>query len=163
MHYGDAVPDGLFWFDCFPPQAIAWASLSRTSPTVTRAPNRRAGALQLLHRITVAFNPSSSFTDAAQLCPTEVCNHIGWPVGRLFLVDDDSPARFIPNPYLAVQRGSPVSGFRGPPKLYEWDLTNRLVLQHRVAQGNRAGLTRSVAFSILEGYWPNSGPGILIR
>jgi hypothetical protein len=150
--YGDMnIPKGIFWLDCFPlPDncvGVAFENITERK----RTEQTKAGALRLLHKITVAINGSTVAADAAQVCLREVCQQIGWPVGRLFLVDEHSATRFVPNPIWYFSDAHRFAGFRQATEMFEQDLTNKFVLDHRMRQGKKAGLTRSVGFSVLEG------------
>jgi hypothetical protein len=152
VRYGDAVgPERVFWFDCFPLFGNCVGAAFENITERKRSEQTKAGALQLLHRITVAINGSTTAADAAQVCLREVCQQIGWPVGRLFLTDEHSATRFVPNPIWYFSDAHRFEGFRQATEMFERDLTNKFVLDYRMRQGTKAGLTRSVGFSVLEG------------
>jgi hypothetical protein len=151
LEYHDArIPEGVFWVDCFPlPDQCVGVALENITERkrMTQAQGR---ALQLLHRITVFLNDAPSVLGAAQYCVDEICVQIGWPVGRLFLSDDMSPSRFLPNPVWHFSDPTRFRAFRKATEMYECDLTNKLALEYRTLQGRQAGLTKSVGFSIVE-------------
>lgn len=107
--------------------------------------------MRLLHKIIMAINGSITAAGAAEVCLREVCQQIGWPVGRLFITDEHSATRFVPNPIWYFSDAHRFEGFRQATEMFERDLTNKFVLEHRLQQGKNAGLTRSVGFSVLEG------------
>ena len=72
-------------------------------------------------------------------------------MGRLFLTDEHSATRFVPNPIWYFSDAHRFEGFRQATEMFEQDLTNKFVLDYRMRQGTKAGLTRSVGFSVLEG------------
>jgi hypothetical protein len=152
VRYADSrIPERVFWFDCFPLFGNCVGAAFENITERKRSEQTKAGALQLLHRITVAINGSTTAADAAQVCLREVCQQIGWPVGRLFLTDEHSPTRFVPNPIWYFSDAHRFEGFRQATEMFERDLTNKFVLDYRMRQGIKAGLTRSVGFSVLEG------------
>jgi hypothetical protein len=152
VHYADSrVPERVFWFDCFPlPGGCVGAAFENITER-KRSELTKAAALELLHRITVAINGSTVAATAAQVCLREVCQQIGWPVGRLFLADEHSATRFVPNPIWYFSDAHRFEGFRRATEMFEQDLTNKFVLDYRVRQGTKAGLIRSLGFSVLEG------------
>jgi hypothetical protein len=99
----------------------------------------------------MAINGSITAAGAAEVCLPEVCQQIGWPEGRLFITDEHSATRFVPNPIWYFSDAHRFEGFRQATEMFERDLTNKFVLEHRLQQGKKAGLTRSVGFSVLEG------------
>ena len=152
VRYADSrLPERVFWFDCFPLFGNCVGAAFENITERKRSEQTKAGALQLLHRITVAINGSTTAADAAQVCLQEVCQQIGWPVGRLFLTDEHSATRFVPNPIWYFSDAHRFEGFRQATEMFEQDLTNKFVLDYRMRQGTKAGLTRSVGFSVLEG------------
>jgi hypothetical protein len=150
--YGDMnIPKSVFWLDCFPlPDNCVGVAFENITERKRRE-QTKAGALRLLHKITVAINGSNIAAEAAQVCLREVCQQIGWPVGRLFLTDEHSATRFVPNPIWYFSDAHRFAGFRQATEMFEQDLTNKFVLDYRMRQGKKAGLTRSVGFSVLEG------------
>lgn len=145
------IPEGIFRMECFPlPNRCAGLALENiTEHKFTIDSQDRA--LQLLHRIALFLNETPKVLEAAQFCVDEVCKQIGWPVGRFFLSDETSPSHFLPNPVWHFSDVHRFEAFRRATELYERDLTNKLALEHRVAQGRKAGLTKSVGFSVVEG------------
>jgi hypothetical protein len=152
VRYADPhMAERVFWFDCFPlPRNCVGAAFENITER-KRSEQTKAAALQLLHRITVAINGSTVAANAAHVCLREVCQQIGWPVGRLFLTDEHSATRFVPNPIWYFSDAHRFEGFRRATEMFEQDLTNKFVLDYRMRQGTKAGLTRSVGFSVLEG------------
>jgi hypothetical protein len=98
-----------------------------------------------------AINGSITAAGAAEVCLREVCQQIGWPVGRLFVTDEHSATKFVPNPIWYFSDAHRFEGFRQATEMFDRGLTNKFVLEHRLQQGKNAGLTRSVGFSVLEG------------
>ena len=151
FEYRDArIPQGVFWVDCFPlPDRCVGVALENITERkrMTQAQGR---ALRLLHRITVFLNDGPTVLEAAQFCVDEICTQIGWPVGRFFLSDDMSPSRFLPNPIWHINDPHRFKAFRRATEMYECDLTNKLALEYRTLQGQKAGLTKSVGFSVIE-------------
>jgi hypothetical protein len=151
FEYRDArIPEGVFWIDCFPlPDRCVGVALENITERkrMTQAQGR---ALQLLHRITLFLNDAPTVLEAAQFCVEEICTQIGWPVGRFFLSDDMSASRFLPNSVWHLSDLHRFKAFRKATELYESDLTNKLALEHRTIQGQKAGLTKSVGFSVVE-------------
>jgi hypothetical protein len=143
--------DSVFWFDCFPLSGNCVGTVFENITERKRIEQTKVGALRLLHKITIAINGSTIATDAAQVCLREVCQQIGWPVGRLFLIDEHSATRFVPNPIWYFSDAHRFEGFRQATEMFEQDLTNKFVLDYRMRQGKKAGLTRSVGFWVLEG------------
>ncbi len=144
------IPEGIFRMDCFPlPHRCAGLVVENITER-KRTIKSQNDALQLLHRVTLFLNGASTVTDAAQFCVDEICKQIGWPVGRFFLSDEASPSRFLPNPVWHVSDVHRFAAFRRATELYERDLTNRLALEHRMTQGRKAGLAKSVGFSVVE-------------
>jgi hypothetical protein len=144
------IPAGVFWMDCFPlPQRCVGLALENITERKSTIDNQ-SRALQLLHRIALFLNKASDALEAAQFCVHEICKQIGWPVGRFFLSDEASPSRFLPNPVWHFSDAHRFEAFRKATELYERDLTNKLALEYRVTQGRRAGLAKSVGFSVVE-------------
>jgi hypothetical protein len=152
VHYADSrVPERVFWFDCFPLPGHCVGAAFENITERKRSELTKAAALELLHRITVAINGSTVAANAAQVCLREVCQQIGWPVGRLFLADEHSATRFVPNPIWYFSDAHRFESFRRATEMFEQDLTNKFVLDYRMRQGTKAGLIRSLGFSVLEG------------
>jgi hypothetical protein len=151
LAYRDSrIPDGVFWIDCFPlPGRCVGLALENITDR-KRMTENQTRSLQVMHRITVVVNESSSVLEAAQFCVDEICTQIGWPVGRLFLADEMSKSRFLPNPVWHFSEPRRFRAFRKATELYERDLTNKLSLEYRAEQGRKAGLTRSIGFKIVE-------------
>lgn len=149
--YRDArIPEGVFWVDCFPlPDRCVGVAVENITERkrMTQAQGR---ALKLLHSVTLFLNDAPSVFDAAQFCVDEVCTQIGWPVGRFFLSDETSPSRFTANPVWHFSDARRFKAFRKATELYECDFTNKLALEYRTVQGQKAGLTKSVGFSVVE-------------
>ena len=150
--YGDSrIPEGVFWVDCFPvarPMCRAW----RRKHHRTQAHDSGSGPrLQLLHRITLFLNDAPTALEAAQFCIDEICAQIGWPVGRFFLSDDSFRFAISAQPGVALQRSAVVSRLSAkPPNCTNSNVTNRLALEYRTIQGQKAGLTKSVGFKVVE-------------
>jgi hypothetical protein len=154
LSYGDeGIPESIFWVECFPLPANCVGVAIENVTERRKAEQAAARDLQLLHHITVALNASTDPLDAAQFCLAEVCRQINWPVGRLFLVDEECTTKFLPNSVWHFSDEVRFQGFREVTEMYERDLENKFVLEYRVRQGRRAGLTRSVGFSVVEGDW----------
>jgi hypothetical protein len=144
------IPEGVFWIDCFPlPDRCVGVAVENITDR-KRATQGQNRALQLLHRVTLFMNDAPTFLSAAQFCVDEICAQIGWPVGRFFLSDESNPSRFLANPVWHFSDPQRFRAFRRATELYELDFTNRLALGHRTIQGQRAGLVRSVGFSVVE-------------
>jgi hypothetical protein len=145
------VRGGLFCFDCFPlPGNCVGTAFEKTTDQV-KGELDKSGALQLLHRITVAINDSTNVADAAQVYLREVCQHIGWPVGHLFVVGESSATRSAAKPLWHASDSHRFFAFREASERFERDLTNKFLLEYRIWQAKRAGLTRSLGFAVLEG------------
>jgi hypothetical protein len=149
--YRDArVPEGVFWIDCFPlPDGCVGVALENITES-KRMTQAQGHALQLLHRITVFLNDAPTALVAAQFCIDEICSETGWPVGRFFLSDEERPSRYLPNPVWHLSDPQRFKAFRKATELYELNVTNRLTLEYRTIQGQRAGLTKSVGFKVVE-------------
>lgn len=144
------IPEGVFWIDCFPlPNRCVGVAIENITEQ-KRVTQGQSLALRLLHRVTLFLNDAPGVLDAAQFCVDEVCTQIGWPVGRFFLADEASPSRFLPNPVWHFRDSRHFQAFRKATELFESDLTNKLALEHRTLQGQKAGLARSVGFSVVE-------------
>jgi hypothetical protein len=152
FEYCDArIPKGVFWIDCFPlPERCVGAAVENITER-KRNTEAQGRALRLLHCITVFLNEAPTALEATQFCVDEICKQIGWPVGRFFLSDEGSLTRFLPNPVWHFSDVRRFEAFRRATELYERDLTNKLALEHRVTQGRKAGLRKSVGFSVVEG------------
>jgi hypothetical protein len=151
LTYQDSrIAESVFWVDCFPlPERCVGVTFENITERkrMTQAQGR---ALQLLHRITMFLNDAPTVFDAAQFCVDEICTQIGWPVGRFFLSDEVSPSRFRSNPVWHFSDPNRFRAFRKATEMYECDLTNKLALEYRTIQGQKAGLTKSVGFSVVE-------------
>src|SRR5579863_7002127 len=149
--YQDArIPEGVFWLDSFPlPGGCIGVALENITER-KREFERQSRALNLVHHITLFLNKAPSVIEAAQFCVDEVCTQLSLPVGRFFLSDETSPSRFVPNPVWHFADVRRFRAFRTATELYERDLTNKLALEHRAMQGRKAGLVRSVGFSVVE-------------
>jgi hypothetical protein len=149
--YRDArIPEGVFWVECFPlPEKCVGIALENITDR-KRTHENQSRALEVLHRITVHLNETPTVLEAAQFCVDEICKQIGWPVGRFFLSDEACVSRFQPNSVWHFCEVGRFSAFRKATELYERDVTNRLALEYRAIQGQKAGLTRSVGFSVVE-------------
>jgi hypothetical protein len=147
------IPEGVFWIDCFPLPGRCVGVAVENITERKRMSQSQSRALLLLHRITLFLNDAPTVLEAAQFCVDEICNQTGWPVGRFFLSDEMSPSRFLPNPvwhFSAIHR---FRAFRKATEMYECDLTNKLSLEYRKLQGQKAGLTKSVGFSVVENHF----------
>jgi hypothetical protein len=151
LMYQDAhIPEGVFWFDGFPlPDRCVGVALENITQR-KRIIQAQGRALQLLHRITLFLNDAPTALDAAQFCVDEICSEIGWPVGRFFLSDESCPSRYLPNPVWHFGDPQQFTAFRKATELYERNVTNRLTLEYRTIQGQKAGLTKSVGFKVVE-------------
>jgi len=151
LSYQDSrIPAGVFWIDCFPlPDRCVGIALENITER-KREVESQTRALQLLHRVTLLLNTAPSVIEGAQLCVDAVCTQFGFPVGRFFLSDEMSPSRFAPNPVWHFSDVRRFRAFRKATELYERDLTNKLALEHRAIHGRKAGLVRSVGFSVVE-------------
>jgi hypothetical protein len=98
----------------------------------------------------VYLNDAPAVLEAAQFCVDEICTQIGWPVGRFFLSDESCPSRYLPNPVWHFSDPHRFAAFRKATELYELNVTNRLTLEYRTIQGQKAGLTKSVGFKVVE-------------
>ncbi len=89
--------------------------------------------------------------DAAQFCVDEICTR-DWLAGRplLSIRHQANASRFLPNPVWHFSDARRFRAFRRATELYERDLTNKLALEYRVFQGQKAGLARSIGFSVVE-------------
>jgi len=149
--YGDPrIPEGVFWVECFPLSDECVGVAMENITERKRTAENQFRALQLLSSITVHLNETATVLEAAQFCVDEICAQIKWPVGRFFLSDNDCPSRFLPNPVWHLSDAHRFHAFRKATELYERDLTNKLALEYRSAQGRRAGLKRSIGFSVRE-------------
>jgi hypothetical protein len=143
------IPAGIFWMDCFPlPERCVGLTLENITKRKHLIDNQHR-ALQLLHRVTLFLNDAPSALDAAQFCVDEICTRVGWPVGRFFLCDQANASRFLPNPVWHFSDRSRFRAFRRATELFERDLSNKLALEYRVFQGQKAGLARSIGFSVI--------------
>jgi hypothetical protein len=149
--YRDArIPEGVFWADVFPlPDRSVGLALENITER-KRTTQNQTRALQLLHRVTVHLNEMPALLQAAQFCVDEICAQIGWPVGHFFLSDEACGSHFLPNPVWHLSDTNRFRVFRKATELFERDLTNKLALEYRTMQGHKAGLTRSVGFSVVE-------------
>jgi hypothetical protein len=149
--YGDShIPEGVFWVECFPlPDRCVGVAMENITER-KRAAESQLRSLQLLHSITIHLNEAPTLLEAAQFCVDEICTQIKWPVGRFFLADDDCPSRFLPNPVWHFSDPTRFRPFRRATEVFERDLSNKLALQHRMTQAQKAGLARSVGFSVIE-------------
>jgi hypothetical protein len=147
------IPDRTFWIESFPLPARCVGVAIENITQRRRSEAGRTRDLEMLHRVTVGLNGSSSSLEAAQLCLDEVCENTHWPVGRLFLIDEKCATRFQPNSIWHFSDSARFTRFRQATEMYERDLKNKFVLEYRMRQGKKAGLTRSVGFSVLEGNW----------
>jgi hypothetical protein len=144
------IPDGVFWIDCFPlPNECVGIALKNISER-SRMSESQGRALDVLHRISVYLNEAPTVLEAAQFCLDEICTQIRWPVGRFFLSDESSPSRYLPNPVWHLSDPQRFAGFRKATELYETNVTNRLTLEYRTIQAQKAGLTRTIGFSVIE-------------
>jgi PAS domain-containing protein len=66
---GDFVQDRIFWFECFPLPGNCVGTAFENITDRKRSEQTKSGALQLLHRITVAINDSTSVAGAAEVLP----------------------------------------------------------------------------------------------
>jgi len=119
---------GYFGSTAFLFSATVSAPRSKISRNAREASKPRPERCDLLHRTTVAINGSTTAADAAQVCLREVCQQIGWPVGRLFLTDEHSATRFVPNPIWYFSDAHRFEGFRQATEMFEQDWTNKFVL-----------------------------------
>ena len=146
----DHILPGIFWMDCFPlPERCAGIALENVTERRQLIENQKR-ALQLLHRVTVFLSGAPTVVGATQFCVDEICTQIGWPVGRFFLADAMRPSRFLPNQVWHFSDAHRFRAFRKATELYEMDLSNKLALEYRTMQGQKAGLKRSVGFSVVE-------------
>jgi hypothetical protein len=144
------IPEGVFWIDCFPlPDRCVGVAVENITDRKRETQGQKS-ALQLLHRITLFLNDAPTVLDAAQFCVDEICTQIGWPVGRFFVSDEMHPSHFLPNPVWHLSDPCRFKAFKRATELYEFDLTSKFALKHRTLQGQKAGLARSVGFSVVE-------------
>jgi hypothetical protein len=149
--YGDArIPEGTFWVDCFPlPDGCVGVALENITDR-KRVVENQSRALRLLHRVTLFLNDAPTVIEAAQFCVDQICTKFDFAVGRFFLADESCPSRFVPNPVWHFGDPKQFKAFRKATELYERDLTNKLALEYRTIQGQKAGLSRSLGFSVVE-------------
>ena len=84
-------------------RAVELATVNRRLETEISERRRVESALQqetsyvkLLNVVTVAANMGSGINDAYRRCLEEVCLITGWPIGHVYIVDEDSPDRLVP-------------------------------------------------------------------
>jgi hypothetical protein len=152
--YQDArIPQSVLWVDCFPlPESCVGLALENITER-KRLIDHQSRALQLLHRVTLCLNEAQTVLEAAQFCVDNVCTQFDLPVGRFFLADEACPSCFVPNPVWYFRDPKPFRAFRKATELYERDLTNKLALEYRTIQGQKAGLSRSLGFSVVENHF----------
>ncbi len=80
---------------------LAWQQLARTRRLVQEVAERRraeesarreAANVQLLQAITAAANEAANVTDALYHTIQRVCEHIGWPVGHAYMLEESETA-----------------------------------------------------------------------
>jgi hypothetical protein len=150
LSYRDAHIDGVFWVECFPLPCCCVGLTFENITAYKQVNQNQSQAIRMVHRITVEINKSTSVFEAAQFCVDDICTQIGSPVGRMFLTDEVSFSRFLPNPVWHFSDPRRFRAFRNATELYERDISNKLILEHRSTEARRAGLKRSIGFSILE-------------
>jgi hypothetical protein len=145
------IPAEVFWIDCFPlPDSCVGISMENITQRKRVIENQKH-ALQALNNITAYLNDVPTLFEAAQFCVDEICTQTGWPVGRFFLSDETCASRFLPNSVWHFSDARRFAAFRKATELFERDLANKLTLEYRVLQGQKAGLKRSTGFSVIEG------------
>jgi PAS domain-containing protein len=145
------IPEGVFWIDCFPmPDSCVGISMENITERKRVLENQKR-ALEALNNITAYLNDMPTLFEAAQFCVDEICKQTGWPVGRFFLSDEACASRFSPNCVWHFSDVRRFGAFRKATELFERDLANKLALEYRAMQGQKAGLKRSIGFSVVGG------------
>lgn len=70
---------------------------------------RESSFLQLLQEVAVAANESGSVEEALRFALDAICRHTGWPVGHVFLADNDDPGKLRPS---SIWRVSPPDAYQ---------------------------------------------------
>ena len=94
---------------------------------------RHRDTIDLLNGIAAFANESKSSTEAMRLCVQSICEHSHWPIGHVYVRDQNSQSRLIP---------SNIWLLNDPVKFAAWDKITR----ETVFEGN-AGLPGRVAES----------------
>ncbi|HYM80641.1 MAG TPA: GAF domain-containing protein [Candidatus Limnocylindria bacterium] len=88
---------------------------------------RQARFVQVLQDVAVAANQATSVDEALQFCLDRVCEHTGWPVGHVYLVDPETHDHLQPTklwhlsdaerfaPFRAITEATPLSIGEGLP------------------------------------------------
>jgi len=56
----------------------------------------KTASLELLQKIAAAAHQAASIGHAMQTCVDEVCKYTGWPVGHVYMLDEDGSGQLIP-------------------------------------------------------------------
>ena len=70
---------------------------------------RESSFVQLLQEVAVAANESGSVEEALRFALDAICRQTGWPVGHVFLADDDDPGKLRPS---SLWRVSPPDAYQ---------------------------------------------------
>jgi PAS domain S-box-containing protein len=73
---------------------------------------RESGFVGLLQQVAVAANEASSMAEALHFALQAICEHTGWPVGHVFLVDSANPERLCAAPIWHVTPADGYAAFR---------------------------------------------------
>ena len=80
----------------------------------TRRREAAMQALELLRRISAAANKATEVEEAMQICVDEVCAYMGWPVGHVYMLDEEG-AQLAATEHLAFRESPAV---RAIPRRY---------------------------------------------
>ncbi|MPY93100.1 MAG: EAL domain-containing protein [Acidimicrobiia bacterium] len=73
---------------------------------------REVSYVQLLESVAVAANEASDSSEALQFAVSRISAHTGWPVGHVYLVDDQEKVPLVPSEIWHVAEGTPFEEFR---------------------------------------------------
>jgi len=132
--------------------------------------NERTAALQLLQRTAIAANEAETIEQALQIALAEVCAATRWPIGHVYLVDDDDANLLIPTNiwqaehperYVAFREETSSTPFRAGDGLPGLVLARRQPVWFdvslddpdfpRTGVAREAGLLTGLAFPVMAG------------
>jgi PAS domain S-box-containing protein len=68
--------------------------------------------IQLFQEVAVAANQATSLDQALQTAVNQICTHIGWPVGHVYLPDPDMPGALLPTGIWHLDDAQRFAAFR---------------------------------------------------
>jgi PAS domain S-box-containing protein len=83
-----------------------------TTILIGEEPQRETSLVQLLLAVAAAANNATTVEEGMQVCLDEVCAHMGWPIGHLYLVSSSTEGRLVSTSTWHLERPELFTVFR---------------------------------------------------